>query len=81
MPRSEDSDNVPYQFELPRETHAKGMQKASDNGLDVAPFMRMAFEEFADRPIEESMRMLREHKDRKENGTGSKRAARITLNK
>lgn len=61
MPEKEDEATVPYQFELPVELHRRGTKKAAENGLAIAPFMRMAYEQFVERPIEDSMALLRKH--------------------
>lgn len=52
----------PYQFYLPSRIHAQGIRKAEENEIAIAPFMKMAWEQFIDKPIEELMRMLKAHK-------------------
>lgn len=65
MPRNRDSTKtVPYQFEVPVELHRKGKAKAQEFGVDIAPFMRMAYKQFVDRPIEVSMKRLARHNKR-----------------
>lgn len=51
----------PYQFYLPLSLKRKGMRKAKVNKIPIAPFMQMAFEQFLNRPIEESLKRLRAH--------------------
>lgn len=65
MPNYDDGKNVPFQFEVPVEMHRRVTEKARENGLSIAPFMRAAFDQFAERPIEESMALLKKHNERK----------------
>jgi len=64
MPRERKEGIVPYQFDLDEDLHRRGTELANQNGVSIAQFMRMAYEEFVNRPIEQSMKLLREHKSR-----------------
>lgn len=56
--------DAPYQFYLEPSLKAKGKHKAKENNVTLAPFMTMAWEQFLERPIEESMRLLKAHQQR-----------------
>lgn len=64
MDDNEREETVPYQFEVPESIHAEVMAKAEKAGVKVAPLMRMAFEQIAERPISESLQLLEQHNDR-----------------
>lgn len=55
----------PYQFYLEPSLKAKGIKKSKENNVPIAPFMVMCWEQFIDRPIEDSMRLLRVHNAKK----------------
>jgi hypothetical protein len=57
--------DAPYQFYLEPSLKAAGKQKSEEHSVPIAPFMVMAWELFLDRPIEESMKLLKAHNDRK----------------
>ena len=66
MPQKRNKDKrVPYQFEVPAEIHKAGKLKSELNGVDIAPFMRMAFEQFVTTPIDKLLQGLRKHNEGK----------------
>lgn len=70
--------DAPYQFYLEPSLKAKGKKKAEENNVALAPFMVMAWEQFLDRPIEESMRLLKAHNNRKKHKLKTK-GVKVTL--
>lgn len=73
MPRTRKEGTSAYQFEMPEETHAAGSEKAKTYGFNLAALMRMHYEEFISRPIEDSMKMMREHNEAKQATTNGHR--------
>lgn len=79
--------NSPYQFFLPADLKEQGIRKSEENGVPIAQFMKMAWEQFVDRPIEESMKLLQTHKRRKRRPKGLRnikldiKKKGVTLNK
>ena len=57
-------NGVPYQFWVDKKVHADAMAKIGPTGQDLASIMRMAVEQFVERPIDESMAMLEAHAKR-----------------
>lgn len=55
----------PYQLYIPEALFRKGREKADINGIPIAPFLLMAYQNFVDRPIEESHKLLREFNEQK----------------
>lgn len=73
-------DTTPYQFLLPTSLKVEGLRKAADNGgIDIAPFMRMAWEQFIEMPIDELMNKLKAHKRRHRVGKKKKKKGAIKL--
>jgi hypothetical protein len=66
MPRKRRDDQSAYQFEMEAQLHTAGSEKARKYGFNLAALMRMHYEQFVDRPIEDSMRMLREYYESKQ---------------
>jgi hypothetical protein len=64
MPRKRKAGTSAYQFEMPDETHKEGADKSKKYGFNLAALMRMHYQEFIDRPIEDSMAMLRAFLDK-----------------
>jgi hypothetical protein len=58
-------ESKPFQFYLPQSLRVKGLDIASKSGVPMSQFMLMAWEQFCNRPIEESLRRLRVHKKKK----------------
>jgi hypothetical protein len=61
-------ETVPYQFEVPVDLHAAVMDKSKQYGVALAPFMRMAFEQFLDREVSVSLDKLQEHNKKRKRG-------------
>lgn len=60
-------NGVPYQFWMPDDLHAEAMEKSGSAGLDLSTFMRVAVEQFVNRPLAESVALLEKHnKQRKQ---------------
>lgn len=51
----------PYQFYMPERLKKRGLKKAQAHGVHISKFMQMAWEQFVDRPIEDSIRRLTDH--------------------
>jgi hypothetical protein len=64
MPENRDGAKKPYQFEIPTALKDKAVRKAKMNGFSIAELMRMHIAEFVDRPIEQSVEMLRNFNQR-----------------
>lgn len=56
---------VPYQFEMPADMHDAGLKKSRGFGLSMAQFMRIAWQDFIDRPAHESLNLLATRAKRK----------------
>lgn len=73
-------DTTPYQFLLPRTLKEEGLRKAESNGgIDIAPFMRMAWEQFVETPIDELMNKLKAHKRRHRVGKKKKKKKGVRI--
>lgn len=59
--------NVPYQFYVSDGLHKKAMDKATETGLDLAPFMRIAMERFVAEKPERLISMLTKYNRRQQN--------------
>ena len=71
--------HIPYQFYLPKTLKKQGMRKAEENNIPIAPFMEMAWEQFVDRPIEKSLRLLKVHKRKRKQKQQKEKLKGVTL--
>lgn len=58
-------NGVPYQFWMSKKVHKKAMEKIGPSGYDLSSLMRMAVEQFVERPLAESIDMLEAHNKRR----------------
>lgn len=63
----------PLQFEMPIRLHRRAMHKVQKYGVALAPYLRMATEQFVERPIAESMEILDDHNKHMEIKTKNRR--------
>lgn len=55
----------PYQFMVKDSILDEALLKTQNAGLSLAPFMRMALEQFVKRPVIDSVNMLKKHQESK----------------
>ena len=52
------SEFLPYQFDMPVEMKRLGTEKARTYGINLATLFRIHWQQFIDRPIEDSLKMI-----------------------
>lgn len=55
---------MPYQFYVDSATKEQALAMVGPSGMDLSIFMRMALDQFVERPLRESMDMLDKHAKR-----------------
>lgn len=61
---SNERNGVPYQFYMDVDLHRQVMAKLGP--MDLAPFMRMAMEQFAERTLTDSLSLLEKHNNKRD---------------
>ena len=61
MPQNRTGNNRPYQFEMPVDLYKRARVKSSEYGIDLAPFMRIAIEQFVNTPVETLLEQLKQY--------------------
>lgn len=71
--------DAPYQFYMEPSLKEAGKKKSQECSVPIAPFMVMAWEQFLDRPIEESIRLLKAHNIRMKGKAKKTKGVKVTL--
>jgi hypothetical protein len=69
---SDNEGRRPYQFWVDKAVKEQALHMLGPSGTDLSAFMRMAMEQFVERPVAESLALLTKHNTRHTRRRGRK---------